>query len=98
MEEQILKIKELALADIEKAQNSKELEEVKNKYLSRSSELNNLKKGLKDIDPQLRPKIGALTNEVSKFLETKMNEKHEEFYKLELNAKLAGEKKDVTLD
>ena len=98
MEEQILKIKELALADIEKVQNSKELEEVKNKYLSRSSELNNLKKGLKDLDPQLRPKIGALTNEVSKFLETKMNEKHEEFYKLELNAKLASEKIDVTLD
>ena len=44
MEEQILKIKQLALADIEKAQNTKELEEVKNKYLSRSSELNNFKK------------------------------------------------------
>ena len=40
MEEQILKIKELALADIEKAQNSKELEEVKNK--------------LTDLGPSLR--------------------------------------------
>ena len=61
MEQQILKIKETAISEIEKASNSKELEEVKNKYLSRSSELNNLKKGLKDLDPSLRPKIGALT-------------------------------------
>ena len=42
MEQQILKIKETAISEIEKASNSKELEEVKNKYLSRSSELNNL--------------------------------------------------------
>ena len=98
MEEQILKIKQLALVDIEKAQNTKELEEVKNKYLSRSSELNNFKKSLKDIDPQLRPKIGSLTNEVSKCLEEKINQKHNEFYKEELNAKLKSEKIDVTLD
>ena len=44
MEDKILKIKENALSEIEKASNSKELDEVKNKYLSRQSELNTLKK------------------------------------------------------
>lgn len=98
MEQKILQIKESALSEIEKASSSKELEEVKNKYLSRSSELNNLKKGLKDLDVSLRPKIGALTNEVSKLLEEKIQLKYDEFYKEELNKKLASEKIDVTLD
>ncbi len=98
MEQKILQIKESALSEIEKVSSSKELEEVKNKYLSRSSELNNLKKGLKDLDVSLRPKIGALTNEVSKLLEEKIQIKYDEFYKEELNKKLASEKIDVTLD
>ena len=46
MEDKILKIKETALADIENAKNSKELEEVINKYLSRQSVLNTMKIGL----------------------------------------------------
>lgn len=98
MEDKILKIKENALSEIEKASNSKELDEVKNKYLSRQSELNTLKKSLKDIEPSLRPKIGALTNEVSKFLEEKINTRHNEFYKKELDEKLKSEKIDVTLE
>ena len=97
MEQKILEIKKTALLEIEQIKNSKDLEEVKNKYLSRASELNNLKKGLKDIAPELRPKIGALTNEVSKEIENLLNKKAEEFYKLELDKKLKAEKIDVTL-
>ena len=98
MEQKILDIKNNALSEIEKAASIKDLEEVKNKYLSRSSELNNMKKSLKDLDPQMRPKIGALTNEVSKFLEEQLQVKYDEFYKIELNQKLQSEKIDVTLD
>ena len=78
MESKILEIKKSATAEIEAASNLKELDEVKNKYLSRASELNNLKKGLKDIDPALRPKIGSLTNEVSKEIEALIKEKNAE--------------------
>ncbi len=98
MEEKILAIKNSALELIEKANNSKDLEEVKNTYLSRSSELNNLKKGLKDVPVELRPKIGALTNEVANILNEKIQEKSDKFYTQELNQKLQNEKIDVTLD
>ena len=98
MEQKILNIKENAILDIEKASCTKDLEEVKNKYLSRQSELNNLKKGLKDIAPEMRPKIGALTNEVFKSLEALIQEKNDIFYKKELDEKLLSEKIDVTLD
>lgn len=97
MEEKILKIRNSALAEIQNITNTKDLEEVKNRYLSRNSELNNLKKGLKDVQPELRPKIGALTNEISKEIETLINNKAEEFYALELNKKLEKEKIDLTL-
>ncbi len=98
MEEKILEIKKSAITEINAASNLKELDEVKNKYLSRASELNNLKKGLKDIDPALRPKIGSLTNEVSSEIEALIKEKNETFYFEELNQKLALEKIDPTLD
>ena len=84
MEEKILEIKNSAIKEIESAKNLKELEDVRNKYLSRASELNNLKKGLKDIDPALRPKIGSLKNEVSKELEALLKEKNDTFYFEEL--------------
>ncbi len=45
MENKILEIKKNAInEEISGAKNLKELDEVKNKYLSRSSELNNLKR------------------------------------------------------
>lgn len=97
MEEKILQIKKEALTEIEQVKNQKELDGIRNKYLSRASELNNLKKGLKDVAPELRPKIGALTNEVSKEIEALVNKKAEEFYQIELNKKLEAEKIDVTL-
>ncbi len=97
MENRILEIKKTALSEVDKAFDLKSLEEVKNKYLSRASELNNLKKGLKDLPPEQRPKIGALTNEVSKEIESLINKKEEEFYTLELNKKLEKEKIDITL-
>ena len=98
LENKILEIKNNAIAEIEEAKNLKNLDEIKNKYLSRASELNNLKKGLKDIDPELRPKIGALTNEVSKEIESLIKQKNDVFYFDELNKKLASEKIDPTLD
>lgn len=98
MENKILEIKKNAINEVSGAKNLKELDEVKNKYLSRSSELNNLKKGLKDIDPALRPKIGSLTNEVFKEIEALIKEKNEIFYFEELNQKLISEKIDPTLD
>ncbi len=97
MEQKILEIKKTALNEIQSANNGKTLDEVRNKYLSRGSELNSLKKGLKDVAPELRPKIGSLTNEVSKEIEALINQKAEEFYKAELNKKLEEEKIDVTL-
>ncbi len=98
METKINQIRTQALAEIEKAVDLKTLEEVKNKFLSRNSEFNNLKKGMKDLSAEDKPKIGALLNKVSGELTKLIEEKYEIFYAKELNEKLLKEKIDVTLD
>ncbi len=98
METKINQIRTQALAEIEKAVDLKTLEEVKNKFLSRNSEFNNLKKGMKDLSAEDKPKIGALLNKVSGELTKLIEEKYEIFYTKELNEKLLKEKIDVTLD
>ena len=98
METKINEIRTLALAEIEASVDLKTLEDVKNKYLSRNSEFNNLKKGMKDLTPEQKPVIGALLNKVSNELTSLFEEKKEIFYKKELNEKLLKEKIDVTLD
>ena len=98
MENKIQEIRNLALAELEATVDLKSLEEVKNKYLSRNSEFNNLKKGMKDLTPEQRPVIGALLNKVSSELENLFNEKNDAFYKKELNERLLKEKIDVTAD
>ncbi len=98
MQNKIEEIKNCALKEINEADNLKALEAVKNKYLSRNSEFNNLKKGMKDLEPSQKPIIGALLNSVSNELNSLIDEKNEVFYKKELNEKLLKEKIDVTLD
>ncbi|MBR5305199.1 MAG: phenylalanine--tRNA ligase subunit alpha [Candidatus Gastranaerophilales bacterium] len=98
MENKINEIRNLALAEIEASTDLKSLEIVKNKFLSRNSEFNNLKKGMKDLTPEQRPVIGALLNKVSTELEKLVNEKNDIFYKKELNERLLKEKIDVTID
>ena len=98
MENKIQQIKDEALKEINNATDLKSLEAVKNTYLSRNSEFNNLKKGMKDLSPEQKPIIGALLNKVSNELTSLIEEKKDIFYKKELNEKLLKEKIDVTLD
>ena len=98
MENKINEIRNQALLKIEQAVDLKTLEAVKNEFLSRNSEFNNLKKGMKDLPAEQKPVIGALLNKVSNELNSLIEEKNEIFYKKELNEKLLSEKIDVTLD
>lgn len=98
MENKIQQIRSEALQEIEQATDLKSLEIVKNKYLSRNSEFNNLKKGMKDLTPEQKPVIGSLINKVWSELTSLTDSKNEIFYQKELNEKLLKERIDVTLD
>lgn len=97
MKEQLEKIYSDAAADIEKAETVKDLEDVKFKYLSRKGELNEIKKGLKDLSTEDKRIVGSRANEISNGLENAISKKYELFYERELNTKLEKERLDITL-
>ena len=97
MKEQLEKIYSQASEAIEKAKNVKDLEEIKNTYLSRKGEFNEIKKGLKDLPVEDKKIVGALANEITQKLESAISDRFKLFYEKELNEKLEKERIDVTL-
>lgn len=97
MKETLEKIHASALEAIEKIQSTADIEEVKNTYLSRKSQLNEIKKNLKDMSNDDKRIVGSMSNMITKDLEEKLNEKYQTFYQKELNAKLEKESIDITL-
>ena len=59
MKDKLNNIYELATKDIEQAQTSADLEDVKLKYLSRKGEFNAIKKGLKDLSDEEKKVKGS---------------------------------------
>ena len=97
MKETLEKIHKNALEAIEKVQSTADVEEVRNTFLSRKSELNNIKKNLKDLSNEDKKIVGSMSNQITKDIEEKLNEKYQRFYQKELNAKLEKERIDITL-
>ncbi len=97
MKETLDKIRRNAIDAIEKIQSISDIEEIRNTYLSRKSELNNIKKNLKDLSDEDKRIVGSLSNKITKDIEEKLNEKYQTFYKKELNEKLEKERIDITL-
>lgn len=76
MEIDLQKLKKQALKEIDSIKNSQEWEEIKNKYFSRKSgELAKLLKDIKEVSDDLRPKIGALANQLKEDLGSALDKK-----------------------
>ena len=97
MQQTLENIRINALSEINTAESTTKLEEIRNEYLSRKSELTNIKKNLKDLSNEEKRIIGPLANKVSSEIETALNEKYNSLYKKELNEKLEKDRIDVTL-
>ena len=69
MKEQIEKMKETALAEINKAQDITELNNARVKYLGKKGELTAILRGMKDLSAEERPVTGSLVNVVKAELE-----------------------------
>lgn len=97
MKNQLETILKNAKTDIQKASNSQDIEEIKNKYLSRKGELNSIKKNLKDLSDEDKRVIGAFANEIAQELENTLEEKFNTIYRKELEEQLKKEQIDITL-
>ena len=97
MQEQISKIREGAVNEINKATDSKVLDEVRVKYLGKKGELTSILRSMGSLSPEERPIIGSKVNEVRDELESLIKGKEDEFAKQELDRKLKEETIDITL-
>ena len=97
MEEQIKKIAEAAMDKIKKANDQKNLDDLRVKVLGKKGEFTAVLRGMKDLSAEQRPVIGGMVNNFKEKLEGLIAEKEKEFAEKELERKLQEEKIDVTL-
>lgn len=72
MREDIQNIKNEALAQIMEVKSHAELEELRIAYLGRSGKLNEIMKGIKDVDASEKREVGQTMNEVKKAIEEEL--------------------------
>ncbi len=97
IKEQLDKIRESALKQIEETEGLDMLNDIRVNFLGKKGELTGILKSMKEVAPEDRPKVGQMVNEVREEIE-----KNLEFTKKKLEAavreaKLASETIDVTL-
>ena len=97
MKEQIEKIRQEALTAIANAEDAKQLDEAKVKYLGKKGELTAVLRGMGALSAEERPIIGSFVNVVKTELEEQIKQKEERYEKAELNRKLQEETIDITL-
>ena len=86
-----------ALAAIEATADLKALNQVRVNWLGKKGPLTEVLRGMKDVAPEERPKIGAAANEVRDALTQAIAERQTALEEAALNAQLAAETLDVTL-
>jgi len=73
MKDQLEKIKQEALKQIEASDALEKLNDIKVAYLGKKGELTSVLKSMKDVTPEDRPKIGQMVNEAREAIEGKLD-------------------------
>ena len=97
MKEQLEKIKEEALRQIESSEALEKLNDIRVSYLGKKGELTNLLKSMKDVAPEDRPKVGQMVNDVRGLIEGRLEEAKTALAKKAREEQLKREVIDVTL-
>ena len=93
--EAMTEIKQQALVDINEAQNEKELQDVKVKYLGKKGSVTGLMKHMKDLSNEEKPAYGQQVNEVRQAIEGEIESRHELLAHEQLEQQLKEEQIDV---
>ena len=90
-------LRKKALKDIEASESLEKLNELRVSFLGKKGEFTSLLKGLKDLPPEERPKMGQLVNEAKAEIEKHIETVRGRLEEAGLNARLSAEKIDVSL-
>ena len=97
MLERIEKIAAEAMAAIDAAAGTAELEELRVRYLGRKAELTTILRGIADLPAEERGAVGGAANKTRKALEELLEGRATDLDAAELDQRLAGNRIDVTL-
>ncbi|MBO4601037.1 MAG: phenylalanine--tRNA ligase subunit alpha [Bacilli bacterium] len=97
MKEYITKIKTDFDSDLVNIKTTQDIVDIKAKYIGKNGCITDLTKGMKDINPEERKKLGMLSNEIRKYVTEEISKKEEEINNAILNEKLSKEAIDITL-
>ena len=97
MKDKLLEIQKKALEQIENAKELSALNDVRVSILGKKGEMTSILKGMKDVSPEDRPKVGQMVNETREIIEAKLQEAKEALEAKEMELRLAAETIDVTL-
>ena len=97
MQEKLARIKEEALAKLNAAGTMDTLNEIRLAYLGKKGELTEVLKGMRDVAPEDRPKVGEWVNSTRKAIEDRLASAQKEIAEKALEARLKAETVDVTL-
>ena len=97
MKEKLEQIRERALAAIDGAADLDNLNDVRVAFLGKKGELSKILKGMKDVAPEDRPKVGQMVNEARAKIEEQLEKEKGEILKKIREEKMKSEVIDVTL-
>ena len=97
MKEKLQAIREEALAKIEAANDLDALNDIKVNVLGKKGELTQVLKGMKDVAPEDRPKVGQMVNDTRTAIEEKLENVKKDIAKKIREEKMKNEVIDVTL-
>lgn len=97
LQDRLTELRDQGLADIKSADVLKKVNQVKVDLLGKKGPITEVLRGMRDLSPEERPKVGAYANEVRDRIQAAIDERREELEQAAVNEQLAAEKLDVTL-
>jgi len=97
LKDKLNELHERGLAEIKKSGDLKDVNQVRVSLLGKKGPITEVLRGMRDLDAEERPKVGAFANEIRDDLTAALAKRREELENAVLNAKLANEAIDVTL-
>ena len=97
MQEKFSQILLNAKQDVERIDNSKDLYDLKTRYLGKNGEITALLRGMKDVASEQRSAFGKMINDLKVEVEKTFDDKDQMLKQNELNQRLQNEAVDVTL-
>ncbi|WP_416354121.1 phenylalanine--tRNA ligase subunit alpha [Agrilactobacillus fermenti] len=90
-------LRDQGLTQIKATEAMKDLNDIRVKLLGKKGPITNVLRGMKDLSPEERPKVGAFANEIRDTLTTAIEARKSTLEARALNKQLAAETIDVTL-